>query len=220
LLGTLSKLVQHSGLPLGIAVVLIILLNLIGLAISTIVGIGWNKIAISFCDARKPSFCTLFAFRGCFWRYLGTFFLYIMIFFVGIFLLIVLGIIYIPIVFVGILLLIVPGIIWAVKFGLWPYFVIDKNLGPIQALKASSRTTMGVKWKIFGFDLLCSLIILLGLLCLIVGVLVAAPIVAVANALVYRHLMAQTPELAEFGINVPPPQPPQPTSQTQPPCAT
>ena len=98
------------------------------------------------------------------------------------------------------LLLIFPGIIWAVKFSLSRYFVVEKGLGPIEALKASSRTTKGVKWELFGFGIVCTGINLLGLICLVVGVFATWPMIMVAHALVYRQLMAQTPELAEFGI--------------------
>jgi len=54
--------------------------------------------------------------------------------------------------------------------------------------------------ELFGFWLLCGLINLLGFVCLIVGIFAAYPTVIVASALVYRQLLAQTPELAEFGI--------------------
>jgi hypothetical protein len=152
--------------------------------INIVLGIGIIKIALSFCDEQKPPFSTLFnASWDCFWRYLAT------------------GILYILILIPGFILLIVPGVIWSVKFGLWPYFVVDKGLGPIQALKASSRTTMDVKWDLFGFAALCGIFNLAGLLCLIVGVFAAYPTIIVAHALVYRQLAAQTPELAEFGIN-------------------
>jgi uncharacterized membrane protein len=103
----------------------------------------------------------------------------------------------------GLILLIIPGIIWAIKFSLCFYFVIDKGLGPIEALKASSRTTMGIKWQLFGFGILCGLINFLGLLCLFIGGFATYPTVLVANVLVYRQLLAQTPELVEFGIATP-----------------
>jgi uncharacterized membrane protein len=159
--------------------------------IGIVLGIGITKIALSFCDERKPALGTLFDFWGCFWRYLGAAILY--------------GLICIA----GFVLLIVPGVVWSVKFGLWPYFVVDKGLGPIQALKASGKTTMGVKWDLFGFGVLCGLINLAGLLCLVVGIFAAYPTVIVAHALVYRQLAAQTPELVEWGITSPPGDPPE-----------
>jgi len=160
--------------------------TILGWIINIVLGIGLVKIALSFCDGQQPRFGTLFdASWNCFWRYLGT------------------AILYGLIIFGGFLLLIVPGIIWAVKYGLCLYFVVDKGLGPVDAIKASGRTTMGVKWDLFAFGLLCALINLLGLFCLFVGIFATYPTVIVAYALVYRQLVAQTPELAEFGIPVP-----------------
>ncbi len=161
----------------------------LSLVVSIVLGIGMIKIALGFCDEQKPTIGTLFDVRDCFWRYAGAAILY------G---LIVLG---------GTILLIIPGIIWAVKYSLCYYFVIDKGLGPVDAIKASGRTTMGAKWQLLCFGILCGLINLLGLLCLFVGAFAAYPTVLVASALVYRCLVAQTPELAEFGIVVPNPEP-------------
>lgn len=177
--------ISHMDLPAAVFVTSKVVINIFGWIINVILTIGLIKIALSFCDEIKPTIGTLFDAWDCFWRYVGTAILY------G---LIVLG---------GFFLLIIPGIIWAVKFSLCCYFVIDKGLGPIEALKASSRTTMGVKWELFGFGIVCGLINFLGLLCLIVGIFAAYPTVLVASALVYRQLLAQTPELAEFGIAAP-----------------
>ena len=139
-----------------------------------ILGIGLFKIALSFCDERKPSIGTLFDGFDCFWRYLGTAILY---------LLIVLG---------GTLLFIVPGIIWAIKFSLAYYYVVDKGHGPIDALRSSARATDGVKWELFGFGMFCALIMYAGILCLGIGIFATIPTVIIAKALVYRQLSAQT----------------------------
>ena len=185
-LPTIARFIVKSlNLPKAPDITLAILLQILGLLISIVLGIGLIKIALSFCDERKPNIATLFDAWDCFWRYVGA------------------AILYMLIMYAGLILLIIPGIIWAIKFGLCFYFVIDKGLGPIEALKASSRTTMGVKWELFGFGILCGLINFLGMLCLIVGIFAAYPTVVVAHALVYRQLLAQTPELTEFGIHVP-----------------
>jgi len=167
----IEEVIRSVKPPELVAALLIFVLNIIGMVISTIVGIGFIKIALSFCDGRRPRFSILFDFEGCFWRYVGAHILLMLI---------VLG---------WFLLLFVPGVIWSIMYGLCQYFVIDKGLGPVQAIKASGRTTMGVKWKLFVFSLLCALIIVLGLLCLGVGIFPANPTVMVANALVYRHLV-------------------------------
>ncbi len=180
--GIAEIVVRKLQLPPAYQTTAVILLNVLGQIIGLCLTIGLIKIALKFCDEQKPKISMLFDFSDCFWRYLGATILYVLIF---------LG---------GILLLIVPGIIWSIKFALYPYFVIDKGLGPIDALKASSRTTLGAKWQLFGFIVLCIVINTIGLLCLIVGIFATYPMAMVAQALVYRQLSAQTPELAEFGI--------------------
>jgi hypothetical protein len=180
--------------------------TILGLVINIVLGIGLIKIALSFCDERKPPIGTLFDVWDCLWRYVGATILYGLIISAFIFLCSLPA--FLPAVRLSPLLLMFPvGIVFAVRFaiqfGLCFYFVVDKDLGPVQAFRASSRTTKGAKWQLLGFYILCFLINLLGLLCLIVGIFAVYPMVMVANALVYRQLLAQTPELAEFGIATP-----------------
>ncbi len=183
--GIIDFVVRYTSEPRAVNIVSRIGMHILGWPVSVILGIGLTKIALSFCDETKPRTGTLFDAWGCFWRYLGTMILYSLI---------CLG---------GFLLLIVPGIVWGVKFKLSLYFVVDKGLGPVAALKASSRTTMGAKWELLGFSILCGMINLLGIFCLFVGLFATYPTVLVANALVYRQLDAQTPELSESGIGSP-----------------
>ena len=171
----------------GIQMVLSMIPVIGGLAsnvFSIVFSIGFIRIALGFCDQQKLPFGTLFNGWDRFWCYLGG------------------GILYALIIFGGMLLLIIPGIIFSVMFQFVYYFVVEHHLGPVDALKASAMTTKGVRLKLFGFGLLLGLINVAGLLCLLVGVFVTMPTIMVAGALTYRHLVAQTPELAEFGINV------------------
>ena len=92
----------------------------------------------------------------------------------------------------GYVLLIIPGIIWGIKFWFFDYFVIDKWLGPVEALKKSYGITTGVKWNLFVFFLAVIGINLLGALCLLIGLFVTIPTTMVATAFVYRKLLAQT----------------------------
>jgi len=204
----------HKASYITLYITLRVLLLVIELVIGIVLSIGLLKIALSFCDEQKPGIGTLFDVWDCFWRYVGTTILF------G---LIMSGIIvpcalaprllrathfpYLLPLIILFVIVIVFAVRFGIQFGLCYYFVIDKGLGPVQALKASSRTTMGVKWQLLGFGILCGLINLLGLLCLVVGVFAAYPTVLVASALVYRQLLAQTPELAEFGIVIPSPEP-------------
>jgi len=170
-----SRLViLNVGLPEPYSKISSVLLQILGQIIGILLGIGMFKISLSFCDERKPSIKTLFSGAECFWRYLGTAILYALI---------VLG---------GMILFIVPGIIWAVKFSLAKYYVVDKGYGPIDALRSSARSTEGVKWELFGFEIFSTMILYAGILCLGIGIFAAVPTVIVAKALVYRQLAAQT----------------------------
>ncbi|MHC4159810.1 MAG: hypothetical protein ACYSSO_12110 [Planctomycetota bacterium] len=179
------------------------------LIIEIVVGIGLIKITLAFCDGQRPKFGTLFNAQDCFWRYIGTGLLYCLIimgaFIGGVLLPQLLSVTtYIP--YSGLLVFLIVGIITAIlsiKFSLCFYFAIDKKLGPIKALRASSQTTMGVKWSLFVFGILCGLINFLGALCFVIGLFATFPTIMVAMALVYRQLSAQTPELVELGIRSP-----------------
>jgi hypothetical protein len=209
----------HLNLPGPVLVVLIVLMKIVttilGWIIGIVLGIGLIKIALSFCDEQKPAIGTLFDVRDCFWRYVGAAILFGSIMLLGIIvpcalaprLLRATHFPYLLPLIILFVIVIVFTVRFGIQFGFCYYFVIDKGLGPVQALKASSRTTMGIKWQLLGFGILCGLINLLGLLCLVVGVFAAYPTVLVASALVYRQLVAQTPELAEFGIVIPSPEP-------------
>lgn len=89
---------------------------------------------------------------------------------------------------IGTLLLIVPGLIAMVFFVFSTFLVVDRGLGPIDAFKESMDMTKGHRWPLFGFIVLCMLILFLGVLALGVGLLVAAPLVGLATAYAYRLL--------------------------------
>jgi uncharacterized membrane protein len=141
-----------------------------------IIGLGIIKICLRFCDGEKREFSDLFSCYPLFFKYL-----------IG-------SILYGLIVVVGLILLIIPGIVWAIKFQFFDYLIIDKGLGPIDALEKSSEITRGVKWDLFIFGILLGIINLMGLLCLVVGLFVTIPVTMVAIAFVYRKLLPKTPQ--------------------------
>ena len=143
--------------------------------LSMTVMMGVIKIYLRFCDGEKGEFSDLFSCYPLLFKYL-----------VG-------SILYGVIVLLGLILLIIPGIVWAIKFQFFDYLIVDKGLGPIDALEKSSEITRGVKWDLFIFDILIGIINLLGLLCLVVGLFVTIPMTRVATAFVYRKLLHETP---------------------------
>jgi len=197
---------QYSGI---ISPLFALLLLLVTLIIQIIVAIGLIKITLSFCDERKPKISMLFDGWGCFWRCLGAGLLYYLIIMAPPAACILLpmfspdamSIPYVPMFFF--IMAFILAVALSIKFSLCFYFVVDKGLGPVNALRASSQTTMGAKWSLFVFGILCSLINLLGVLCFGIGIFVTFPTIMVAMTLVYRQLSAQTPELDNFGIRSP-----------------
>ena len=88
----------------------------------------------------------------------------------------------------GLLLLIVPGIIFGLMFMFTSFIVIDRALGPIDAMKESKRITSGYRWRLLGFILLLALINLAGVIALVVGLLITVPVTSIAFANAYRVL--------------------------------
>ena len=153
-----------------------LIIRIASYVLSMIIGMGIIKICLRFCDGEKGEFSDLFSCYPLFFKYL-----------IG-------SILYGLIVVVGLILLIIPGIVWAIKFQFFDYLIVDKGLGPIDALEKSSEITRGVKWDLFIFAILLGIINLMGFVCLLVGLFVTIPITMVATAFVYRKLMPKMPQ--------------------------
>lgn len=158
--------------------------NLISWVLSMIMGMGLMKIILKVYDNEKAVFFDLFSCIHLFFKYLFGSVLYILI---------IIG---------GLCLLIVPGIIWGMRFFFCYYFIIDKEMGPIQSLRKSSAITKGSKWNLFLFLLLIAAINLLGVLCLFVGLLATVPMTSIAVVYVYRKLLSQA-EAGQMPSSVP-----------------
>jgi len=92
---------------------------------------------------------------------------------------------------IGFVLLIVPGIIATVFFLFTTFIVIDRGLGPIEAMKESMRIGRGERWTLLGLIAVLMLIALAGVLALFVGLLVAMPVTTLAFAHAYRVLSSR-----------------------------
>jgi uncharacterized membrane protein len=93
---------------------------------------------------------------------------------------------------VGFILLIVPGIILSLALIFALYVVIEKKMGPVEAVKESMRLTKGHRLNLLGLMLALILLNLLGLLALVVGLLVTVPVTMFALAHAYRTLSGTT----------------------------
>ena len=148
-------------------------LAIVGAFFSILINLGIIKAIFMMLDGQKPEIKILFASSD---KVINMFLASLL---VG---LIVIG---------GLILFIVPGIIWGLKFSQYKYFIVEKNAGPVEALKLSAQATAGAKWKLFLFGFVCAGINILGLLCLGVGLLFTVPLTMVAMTFIYRKLRDQ-----------------------------
>jgi hypothetical protein len=150
---------------------LALILTLLGVVLSIVIGMGQVIIFLKILRRQKKSIGDLVTNGQRFWPYLGGTLLY--------------GIVVIG----GLVLLVVPGIIWSIMFRYTPLLILDKKMGPIKALEKSSQMTRGLKWKLFRLDLRTIGVFLLGLLCLVVGLIPAYTTTIMAHLSVYEKLL-------------------------------
>jgi len=107
------------------------------------------------------------------------------------------GILNVIVVGIGLIFLIVPGIYIASRLLLMPAFIIDKDQSFDQALQSSWNATKENSSKIFLWLLLSFFLAIIGVLALIVGLLVAIPVITLSMAYIYVKL---TDEITPEGI--------------------
>lgn len=149
-------------------------LEIISIFFSILINLGLIKVILMFIDGQKPKFKEIFSLSN---KVITMF---------------VSSLLYGLIVMGGFILLIVPGVIWGLKYSLYKYYIVEKNAGPVEALKLSAQATSGAKWNLFLFGFVCAGVNILGVLCLGIGLLFTIPMTFVATTYVYRKLAAQT----------------------------
>ncbi len=92
---------------------------------------------------------------------------------------------------IGLALLIVPGLIAIVLFMFTTFIVIDRGLGPIEAMKESMRIGRSDRWTLLGLFALMMLIFVAGIMAAFVGLLVAMPVATLTFVHAYRILSAK-----------------------------
>ncbi len=182
---------QHFGILLGaMAIMTVFYVALIAFSSELLVSfvlqliffylsIGFLKMSIDIVRSKKPTIVTMFNQYPVILKLIAAYILYALI------------------VIAGYILLIVPGIIWTYKYSQVFFFIVDKKMGPIEALKASGVGTKGVKLDLFLWGFVSQLVLLGGLLALGVGLLVALPVISIGQAYIYIKIADRgTPTLA------------------------
>jgi uncharacterized membrane protein len=147
-----------------------LVLYLIATVLEIVVSLGLIKVSVNFCDGIKGKLDDLLSSFHLVFSYFAA------------------AVVYFLIVVAGLFLFVVPGVIWFIKYSMFPYFIVDEKMGPIEAIKASGKATAGAKFQLFLFILLLWLVNFGGLLALGIGLFVSIPVTMVSYAYVYRQL--------------------------------
>jgi uncharacterized membrane protein len=89
---------------------------------------------------------------------------------------------------IGTLFCIIPGIWVAVKYWGYCWFIVEKGAGPVEALKEAGELSTDLVFDLLVFFVICGIIMWLGALVLLVGLIVAFPVVLMATTYVFRKL--------------------------------
>lgn len=162
-----EKLQKNNQIEMGFFA---FVLSVVFFLLSQLIELGSLFINLRLVDGKKASFNDLFSQSGVLIK--------------GILAAILYGLI----VLVGFICLIIPGIWLAIRLQYCKYLVVDQKMGPVEALKGSWKMTKGNVWNLIGFGFALLLLNLLGLMALVVGIIVTAPISMIAAAFVYRKL--------------------------------
>ncbi len=159
--------------------------------VPSIIYIGFTNISLRFCDNETPEFIELFSHYRLIFKYLFASLFFAVFMFGGV-----------GLISFGFLSEAISGILKAVPaiagtvlavflsltFFFFPYAVVDKGFGPLNALRVSYLVTKGAKLKLFLFLLLIFVVNFVGALLLLVGLLITIPLTMLAFAHIYRQL--------------------------------
>ena len=150
-----------------------LVLSIIQYLVNIVIGMGLIRISLEFIGKAKPKIRDIVYYKPIVRYVLAS---------------IITGIV----VILGLVLLIIPGVILAIRLQYTTYLIVDKNLGPIEAIKKSWSVTRGNTWNLFFFGILLGLINILGVVCLLVGLFITIPLGMLATTFVYRKLLLQS----------------------------
>lgn len=99
---------------------------------------------------------------------------------------------------IGFLLLIIPGIYLSVAYYMAMPLVVEKGMGPWQALETSRKVVSKHWFKMFFFGIVMMLIMLISMLPLGIGLIWTLPLMMIAYGIIYRNMFGLRKEtLAE-----------------------
>lgn len=185
---------------------LIFIFNLVIWVFGVIIGLGITKISIDLVGGKKDPITTLFTTYKPTFKYIVSSFIYSFLTILPLFMVIGLfalvnvvfaqyvksnlgGLAMINVILASLgVATLVYAIIVGIRLSFFSYFMIDKDTGIIESLKASFDATKGNVMSLFVLQLALTGINILGVLALFVGLLITAPLAMTATAAAYREL--------------------------------
>lgn len=149
----------------------LILFGLIAIFFVVWIKLGLIRIALNLYDTSDARISDLFAESGLVFSGLMLYILYRML------------------VALGLLLFVVPGLFFLTISWFAPYALVDRALGPIQALNLSYQITQNNKLYVFAYILVICIISGLASLFYGVGLLLVEPVLLMSNVYVYKKLV-------------------------------
>ncbi len=155
----------------------LIAFNVIGTVISLLLLFALMRAALMVTRGEKPTFARITDPDG-FGSYL------------------IASIVFLVAVVLGMFLLVVPGLIVATTFFVYGYVIADDRpangrIGAIDALRTAADLSRGHRWPLFGLMMLLGLLNLVGVSCGF-GILITAPVTSLASAFAYRTLNGES----------------------------
>ncbi len=191
------------------------LIGLISFCIQIIIGLGYINLSIKTVRGGTPAWSTFFEKTHLFFRYLLASIVYGLILFIGFIpLFVVMGKAFISIfrgidtgviatpagwklvaVFIVALFSIIWYLIFGIKYQLYPYVILEKNLSIFGSFRETAKITKGARWKLLLFSFVLIMINIIAMLVTLwffsFGLLLTMPITVLAIAFVYVKLDIQ-----------------------------
>lgn len=180
---------------------LVVIAQIVGFVLSILVSVGITKIALRVYDGEKARLGEVFNYSRYGVRFFVVSLLMMLIIVLGLGTPLISGIIWAikngkeevkKNGWYFFALLLAPWLVWIIQFSFAQYFIVDKDARIVESLVKSSSLTKQVKLDLIAFGLLQMLVMLIGVLCLFIGLFAAVPVLWLSEVFVYRKLLEQT----------------------------
>ncbi len=153
-----------------------LVLNIASIVLSIFLTLGFVRICLDVYHGKKPEISDLFSQGSLLVPALIAYLIYVIL------------------VFAGFLALLIPGIYLMLRLFFFDYFIVDKKMDGVQALKQSWKVMKGNNLRFFLFVLLAVVVNIIGAMLLVVGLLFTVPTTYMAMVYFYKKLTEEEGE--------------------------